>query len=164
MEMRQKHRGISQIVGSLFMLAIVVPIGAVVLSQGVNEAAEFNYSVTANSELKVEAVQESIIFEHVRFVPTTDEVIISLRNTGSIDTSINKITIVKMDTQELLLSVDDLAPYLSIKDVGDITLNANLPVADWNAMNATSPDSEYKIAVTTSRGNFFDSVARLFNT
>ena len=106
----------------------------------------------------------SIIFEHVRFVPTTDEVIISLRNTGSIDTSINKITIVKMDTQELLLSVDDLAPYLSIKDVGDITLNANLPVADWNAMNATSPDSEYKISLTTSRGNFFDSVSRLFNT
>ena len=162
--MRQKHRGISQILGSLFMLAIVVPIGAVVLSQGINEAAEFNYRLSSDSELQGETAQEDIIFEHVRFIHDSDEVVVSLRNTGTVETSINKITIVKVDTQELLLHLDDLAPFLSLEDVEDITVNANLPVGNWTLMNSNNPNSEYKISLTTSRGNFFDSIARPFNT
>jgi len=162
--MKQSHRGLSQVVGSLFMLAIVVPIGVVILSQGMGNVAEFNHALATNTGQKAEAVQEDIVFEHVRFVPNSDEVIISLRNSGMIDTAINKISIVKMDTQELLVSEDDLAPFLTLKNSGDITVNANLPLADWSAMKSTYPDSEYKISLISSRGNFFDSIARPFNT
>ena len=163
-KMNKSHRGISQIVGSLFMLAIVVPIGVVILSQGMHETAEFNYILTTQSAQKVDAVQEDIIFEHVRFVPTSKEVIISLRNIGTIDTLINKISIIKMDTQELIVSQDNLAPFLSLKDSGDISVTANFSPLDWGAMQAANPDSEYKISLITSRGNFFDTIGRPFNT
>ncbi len=160
--MHQNHRGVSAVVGSLFMLAIVVPIGVIVLTQGMNESVQFTQKITLNSERIIDAVQEDLIFEHVRFVPTTDEIIISLRNTGSVETSINKITIVKMDTQELLLLEDNLAPFLSLQDVGDISLNANLPPGRWDDPNYQ--DSQYKISIITSRGTFFDTIARPFNT
>ena len=146
------------------MLAIVVPIGVVLLSQGMGNVAEFNHALATNNVEKSEAVQEDIVFEHVHFVPNSDEVIISLRNTGLVDTAINKISIVKMDTQELLVSEDNLAPFLTLKNSGDITVNANLPLLDWNAMKTTHPDSEYKISLISNRGNFFDSIARPFNT
>ncbi|MHA1989018.1 MAG: hypothetical protein ACW98D_20550 [Promethearchaeota archaeon] len=162
--MNKSHRGISQIVGSMFMLAIVVPIGAVILSQGMHETAEFNYAITSQTIQKSDAVQEDIIFEHIRFVPNSKEVIISLRNTGSIDTFINKISIIKMDTQELVVSQDNLAPFLSLKDSGDVSVTANLPLSDWGAMKAANPASEYKISLITSRGNFFDTIGRPFNT
>ena len=146
------------------MLAIVVPIGVVILTQGMHETAEFNHAVTSHSIQKSNAVQEDIIFEHIHFVPNSKEVIISLRNTGTIDTSIDKISIIKMDTQELIVSQDNLAPFLSLKDSGDVSVTANLPLADWNAMKTSNPDSEYKISLITSRGNFFDTIGRPFNT
>lgn len=163
-EMNNSHRGISQIVGSLFMLAIVIPIGVVILSQGMHETAEFNHALTSQTIQKSDAVQEDLIFEHIRFVPNSKEVIISLRNTGTIDTYINKISIIKMDTQELIVSQDNLAPFLSLKDTGDVSVIANLPLANWNAMKTAEPDSDYKISLITSRGNFFDTIGRPFNT
>ena len=115
-------------------------------------------------DLKSDAVQEDLIFEHIRFVPNSKEVIISLRNTGTIDTYINKISIIKMDTQELIVSQDNLAPFLSLKDTGDVSVIANLPLANWSAMKTAEPDSDYKISLITSRGNFFDTIGRPFNT
>ena len=126
--------------------------------------AEFNHKVGVNGEQTIDRIQESITFEHVRFTPSSDQVILSLRNTGSIDTGINKITIVKMDTQDLILSEDNLAPFISLKDFGDVTVNANLPMGGniWN--DTAYKNSDYKISVITSRGNFFDTIARPFNT
>lgn len=163
MKMRfARRRGLSQVVGSLFMLAIVVPLGVVILSNGMGQAANFNQKLVMNSEKNIIAVQEDIVFEHIRFVPSTSEVVISVRNIGSIDTSINKISIVKMDTQELVLSESNLAPYLPLKDSGDISVNAILSSGKWDDVNYKN--SDYKISIVTSRGNFFDTVARPFNT
>ena len=146
------------------MLAVIIPIGVIILSSGMSEVAEFNHKVGVTGEQNIDRIQEDIIFEHVRFVPTTDQVILSLRNTGSIDTGINKITIVKMDTQDLILAEDNLAPFILLKDYGDVTINANLPLGGniWN--DTAYKDSDYKISVITSRGNFFDTIARPFNT
>ena len=146
------------------MLAVVIPIGVILLSSGMSEVAEFNHKVGVTGEQKIDRIQESITFEHVRFVPSTDQVVLSIRNTGSIDTGINKITIVKMDSQDLILSEDNLAPFISLKDYGDITINANLPLGGniWN--DTAYKNSDYKISVITSRGNFFDTIARPFNT
>ena len=146
------------------MLAVVIPVGVVILSTGMSEVAEFNYKVGVTGEQNIDRIQEDVTFEHVRFVPSTDQVILSLRNTGSIDTGINKITIVKMDTQDLILSEDNLAPFISLQDFGDVTINANLPLGGniWN--DTAYMNSDYKISVITSRGNFFDTVARPFNT
>lgn len=159
-----KNRGVSQLLGSLFMLAIVVPIGSVILTQGMNDAAEFNHRLSNDASLQAETSQEDVIFEHIRFVPNSTEVIISLRNTGTVDATVSKITIVKTDTQDLLYYEDNLDPFLSLEDVNDVSINADLPVSDWDAMNTSNPDSDYKISIITSRGNFFESIARPFNT
>ena len=108
------------------MLAVVIPVGLIILSSGMSEVAEFNHKVGVTGEQNIDRIQEDITFEHVRFVPSSDQVILSLRNTGSIDTGINKITIVKMDTQDLILSEDNLAPFISLQDFGDVTINAQI--------------------------------------
>ncbi len=161
------HSGISQVIGSLFMLALVIPIGAIILSSGMGEVAEFNQKVEVNGKQTIQRIQEDIIFEHVHFVPSSKEVILSIRNTGVIDTNINKITIVRMDTQDLIFSQDNLGDFLPLKDYEDISIQGNLPSVDtWNDgdINGLYRDSEYKISVITSRGNFFDTIVRPFNT
>ena len=42
----KKRRGLSQIMGSLLMLAIVVPLGSVVLFSGITEITAFNNSMS----------------------------------------------------------------------------------------------------------------------
>ena len=89
------------------MLAIVVPIGVVILSTGLYEVADFNRFLTVTRDQGIDAVREDIIFEHVRFDPNTNDLVLYLANIGSIDTTIASVTVVKIDTQELIR----LKPY-----------------------------------------------------
>jgi len=161
---RIRHRkGISQIIGSLFMLAIVVPIGVVVLSQGLLQATDFNNFLTVTREQGIEAVQEDLVFEHIRFDPTTDQLTIHLRNISGVEMDIERVSVVKMDSQDLLVMEVNQASFLSLKNTVQIDVNANLQfTGQWN--DANYEFSEYKISVTTVRGNFFDTIARPFNT
>jgi len=145
------------------MLAIVVPIGIVILSQGLNEVADFSSFLSITNDHRIDSVQEDIIFEHVRFEPTGNQVTVSIRNISTITSSIDKISIVKMDTQELLVYQDNLASSLPLKDDTDIIVNANLASSGQWA-DSMYVDSDYKISITTIRGNFFDTIARPFNT
>ena len=145
------------------MLAIVVPVGIVILSQGLYEVADFNRFLSITMEQEIDSVQEDIIFEHVRFEPTGNQVTVSIRNISTITSSIDKISIVKMDTQELLVYQDNLASFVPLKDGTDIIVNANLASSGQWA-DSMYVDSDYKISITTIRGNFFDTIARPFNT
>jgi hypothetical protein len=157
------RRGISQIIGSLFMLAIVVPIGVVVLSQGLLQATDFNSFLTVTREQGIEAVQEDLVFEHIRFDPTSDQLTIHLRNISGVELDIERVSVVKMDSQDLLVMEVNQASFLPLKDTVQIDVNANLQfTGQWN--DANYEFSEYKISVTTVRGNFFDTIARPFNT
>ncbi len=144
------------------MLAIVVPIGTVILSQGLYEITDFNKFLSTSGDQGIAAVQEDIIFEHIRFEPTGDQVTISVRNISYVETFIEKITIVRMDSQELLLYQDNFATTLPIKAGQDINVNANLPPGRWDDTDYV--DKDYKISITTLRGNFFETIARPFNT
>jgi len=145
------------------MLAIVVPIGVVVLSQGLLQATDFNNFLTVTREQGIEAVQEDLVFEHIRFDPTSDQLTIHLRNISSVEMNIERVSVVKMDTQDLLVMENNQASFLPLKDTVQIDANANLQfTGQWN--DANYEFSEYKISVTTVRGNFFDTVARPFNT
>jgi len=42
----KKRRGVSQIIGSLIVLAVVASVGSVILFQGLNQINAFNYSLT----------------------------------------------------------------------------------------------------------------------
>ena len=156
-----RRRGISQIIGSLFMLAIVVPIGVVILSTGLYEVADFNRFLTVTRDQGINAVREDIIFEHVRFEPSTNQITVSLRNISTVELIVNRITIVNMTNQDLLIYNDTLPLSQSIihlKDDTDIVVYAD-PSVSW-----TQDGFDYKISITTMRGNFFETIARPYNT
>ncbi|MEW6043643.1 MAG: hypothetical protein AB1608_05225 [Thermoproteota archaeon] len=158
----RKRPAISQIMGTLFMLAIVVPVGTVIVTKGLNEVGEIGNRLASGITYQNEGGREDIVFEHIRFNPSSDQVTISLRNVGSIDTNIAKITMVKTDTQELLISEPlsiNTQPRVGI----DIDSDANLAASGrWDDPAYVS--SEYKITILTEKGNFFSTVARPFNT
>ena len=156
-----RRRGISQIIGSLFMLAIVVPIGVVILSTGLYEVADFNRFLTVTRDQGMNAVREDIIFEHVRFEPGTNQITVSLRNISTVELIVHRITIVNKTNQDLLIYNDTLPLSQSIihlKDDTDIVVYAD-PSINW-----TKDGLDYKISITTMRGNFFETIASPYNT
>ncbi len=167
----KSRRGISQVMGALLMLAIVVPLGSVILLNGATEISAFNNSMANTVDYRNNGIQESIVFEHIRFIPTTNVIDITLLNVGSVETIIDRVTLVNMTNQDLLFSIDlsSFQPIpLSIKNSTTIKIDADLSgllprPQQWDA--GTTPTAfEYKISVITSRGNFFDTVARPYNT
>ena len=156
-----RKRGISQIIGSLFMLAIVVPIGVVIVSQGLYQVADFNQYLSSTRDHGIDATREDIIFEHVRFEPSTNQITVSLRNNSTVELIIDRITIVNMTNQDLLIYNDTLPLSQSIihlKDDTDIVVYAD-PSVSW-----TKDGLGYKISITTMRGNFFDTIVSPYNT
>lgn len=160
---RRKKRGISQIIGTMFMLALVVPVGTVIVTRGLNEVGEIGNRLSSGITYQNEGGREDIVFEHIRFNPTGDQVTISLRNVGSVDTTISKITMVKTDTQELIISDKNVGINTQPRVGTDIGSTANLLFSGrWD--DPAYVNSEYKISILTEKGNFFSTVARPFNT
>jgi hypothetical protein len=158
-----KKRGISQIMGALFMMAIVVPVGTVIVTKGLNEVGEIGNRLSSGITYQNEGGREDIVFEHIRFDPTSDDVTISIRNVGSVETNIAKLTMVKTDTQELLINNKALGVNTQPRVGTDIAVEGNLQFTGrWN--DPAYVNSEYKISILTEKGNFFTTVARPFNT
>ncbi len=163
----KKRRGLSQIMGGLLMLAIVVPLGSVVLFSGITEITAFNNSLSNTVEYQNNAIREDLVFEHIRFDPTSKTVTISTLNTGSVEIVVDRITLVNMTYQKILFKIDSVSSFdqiiLSIQNSTDIDITANFAGADWSDSN--DPTTwEYRISIITARGNFFDTVARPYNT
>lgn len=158
----RSRRAVSQIVGTLFMLAIVVPVGTVVVTKGLNQIGEINNHLASGVTFENERGQEDIVFEHVHFDPTSKQVSVSIRNVGTTDSTINKITIVKTETQELLVNDQNLSVNAQTKVGITISEIANISSTQWD--DPLYRNSEYKIAITTENGNFFEISARPFNT
>ena len=161
----KNRRAVSQIMGSLMALAIVTSIGSVLLFNGMSQINAFNYDVSFHDRTKNEAYRENLIFEHVRFEPLTKQVTLYLTNTGSTESSIGSITVVQLDTQKILVNWEDVNSTIQIKDSSDpINLTANITSSNWQNHLSLYPDAEYEISITTSKDNFFSTVARPFNT
>ncbi len=161
----KNRRGVSNIIGSLIVLAIVASVGSVILFQGLNQINAFNYDLKTFDEQHSAELREDILFEHVRFEPTNTEVILYLANIGSIDTTVATVTIVKIDTQELLVREEFLTGNTILLD-DHIELNATaiLTVGTMQWDDAYYNDTNYKISITTSKGKFFDTIAKPPNT
>ena len=164
----KNRRGISQVIGSLLLLAIVVPLGTVVLVNGTTEINAFNNEMRSSVVFNNQGIREQLVFEHVRFDPLSDTVEITVLNSGSVETFLDRVTIVNMTSQKILFSIAGVSSVdttpVQIKDSRLITVNANLESGClvWDCGLTT--DHEYKISIITARGNFFDTVARPFNT
>jgi len=168
----KKRKGISTVIGTLFMLAVVTSVGSVLFIQGITGINSFNtFLAIFSEEGESESVHESILIEHVRFVPTSKDVEIWLRNNGLERVGIDRITMVKVDSQELIIN-KDLAEDIFGEELKKITItnpDVILPgsCASWDSASCGGlvlADHEYRIFVTSARGNSFETVASLFNT
>ncbi len=168
----KKRRALSQIMGGLLMLAIVVPLGTVVLFSGITEITAFNNSMSNTVEFRNNGIQEDLVFEHIRFEPTSKIVTISALNTGSVDIVVDRITVVNMSNQKILFKIDSVGSFvpivLQVQKSTDIDIVADLDRYGsilYNWEDGENPTNwEYRISIITARGNFFDTVARPFNT
>ena len=164
----KNRRAVSQIIGSLIVLALVASVGSVILFQGLNQINAFNHDLSFHDREHSEALREDVLFEHVRFDPAGTDVILYLANIGSTDTTVATVTIVKIDTQELILREEIFTDNtILVEDHIELTLLeadlSNFNIAEqwddtyYDALN-------YKISITTSKGKFFDTIAQPPNT
>jgi len=91
----KNRRGVSQIIGSLMILALVAAVGSVILFQGLNQINAFNYQLTIHDAERNLALRENVLFEHVWFDLTGKNVTLYLANIGTTDTTIATVTMVK---------------------------------------------------------------------
>jgi len=165
---KKTRRGISQIIGSLLLLAIVVPLGSVILFNGTSQINAFNNELSNSFEYRNDGVQEDLVFEHVRFNPADKAVMISIRNIGTVETTVDRITIVNMSDTKLLFKISGLGTLstkIPLKESKLINFVAILKHPSWDFSDiGDDPDHEYKISVITERGNFFDTIVRKYNT
>lgn len=158
------RRAVSQIIGSLIVLAIVASIGSVILFQGLNQINAFNQDLSFHDREHNEALREDLIFEHVRFDPATNDLILYLANVGSIDSTVASLTVFAVDSQELVLSWEDIDKTINIEDHVVIHKNATLTKGNMTWSDDNYWDKDHKISITTSKGNFFSTLARPPNT
>ncbi|PJC51356.1 MAG: hypothetical protein CO032_00020 [Nitrosopumilales archaeon CG_4_9_14_0_2_um_filter_34_16] len=166
----KNRRAVSQIMGSIVILGIVSSVGSVILFNGMNSISAFTYDLSFHEKSKNQIHREDIVFEHVRFEPNTDNIVITLANIGTVESVITNVTILKIDTQEIIANWVDVNEIISVNDSqqiildtindSDIILNTGSQI--WN--DPYYVNSEYKISLTTSRGNFITTVASPFNT
>jgi hypothetical protein len=155
--------------GSLVILGVVSSVGSVIMFNGLGSVSAFTYDLSFHEKSKNLMHREDIIFEHVRFEPNTDNIAINLANIGTVESTISTITILKIDTQEIIANWIDVNQSIQIKDNQKITLTGSnsevllTPIdSTWN--DAKYRNSDYKISLTTTRGNFFTTIASPFNT
>jgi len=158
----KNRRAVSQIMGSVAILGIVASVGSVIFFNGMDSISAFTYDLSFHEASKNQIHREDIIFEHVRFEPNTDDIIIDLANIGTVESTIASATIVKIDDQEIIANWVDVNQLIPIKDTGQIVLDNLALGTTWNDINYL--DKEYKISLTTTRGNFFTTIASPFNT
>ena len=128
----------------------------------------FTYDLSFHEPVKMKFIEKTL-FLNIRFEPNTDNLIMNLANVGTVESSISTVTIMKVDNQEIIANWVDVNQIIQIKNTEQITIDG---VDDseivlqgtgvWN--DASYVDSDYKISLTTNRGNFFTTVASPFNT
>ena len=167
----KNRRAVSQIMGSVVILGIVTSVGSVIVFNGMGSISAFTYDLSFHEKSKNLTHREAIIFEYVRFEPNTDNIAINLANIGTVESTISTITILKIDTQEIIANWIDVNQSIQVNDNQKITLDdvddseiqlTGIVTDTWNDANYMT--SQYKISLTTSRGNFFTTVASPFNT
>ena len=155
--------------GSIVILGVVTSVGSVILFNGLENISAFTYDLSFHEKSKNQSHREDIVFEYIRFVPTTDTLEIDLLNIGTVESTISTVTILKIDNQEIIANWVEVNLSIQIKDNQKITLIGpseiellNPPGATWDHTNYLN--SEYKISLTTTKGNFFTTIASPYNT
>jgi hypothetical protein len=160
-----KKKAVSQVIGSLIMLAIVASIGSVMLIQGLTGINSFNTLLSGVVSQKKIDIGESLLIEHVRFDPTGSDMDIWVRNVGTSDATIEGIKIVRVNNQMLYSSSLNQPVYIKeLKQIHLTSVSTQLtsPAANWNSLSISDND-EFRITISTQRGNTYSTVASRYN-
>ena len=173
----KKRRAVSQVIGALLALAIVTVFGSVLVIQGVQGIENFTAFLNIFEETESKSAQEVFIVEHVKFNATAsdnahdEEIDIWIRNTGKIDIIIDRISIVKINTQELIVNKENINQDVFQKEVrqitisgSDVTLPSSGTPTTWQGVYNNDVDGVYRITVSTTRDKSVETVAGLFNS
>lgn len=164
------RKGISNVIASLFFLSIVVAFGSIVLFNGITGINAFNLSLVPYQGDTTNANLESILIEHVRFDPNSNNVNIYVRNTGKIAFTINSIKMTKIDTQELIINDGSISQQVQPGTIVSVVENNfNLQTIHSGSTSNTWSDSyysssAYNISLVTTRGNNVAINTHPFNT
>ena len=172
----KKRRAVSQVIGALMALAIVATFGTILLIQGVQGVENFTSFLNIFQETGAKSAQEVFVVEHVRFTPGTDAIEIWVRNTGKIDVVIDKVSIVKINSQELIVSTDGINKNVFQKNATRIqfysSANVTMPnvpcspptCTTWQKVYNAEGSGSYRITVSTIRDKSIETIAGLFNS
>ena len=168
-KLAKNRRAVSQVMGSVVILGIVSSVGSVILFNGMGSISAFTYDLSFHEPTKNEIHREDIIFEHIRFEPDSDNLIMDLTNIGTVESTISTVTILKVDNQEIIANWVDVNQVIQIENSEQIIIdgvdNNEIILQDTGVWNDPRyVNSDYKISLTTARGNFFTTVASPFNT
>jgi len=153
---RVKHRGVGKITGSVIMLGTVGTIAAIVLTFGLGSIYDLN-TFLIDVDATEDTLKENLIIAFVEFDVTpsnsSSDVIITVRNTGLNDITIDSISIVDIDTQTFIALQTDTAKVIPPKTKDKVTVTTTCPnfVVDDACMSAN-----YKIILSTVRGNVYE--------
>ncbi|MDH3678157.1 MAG: hypothetical protein OEQ12_07650, partial [Nitrosopumilus sp.] len=148
----KKRRGVSQIIGTLVVLALVASVGSVILFQGLNQINAFNHDLTFHDKAHNDALREDILFEHASFDPASKELTLYLANIGTIDSTVSTVKVVKIDSQELIISQDDLNETILLESHINFNTTASLIQGNQTWADDVYYGKDYKISVATSKG------------
>jgi len=165
-----KRRAVSQIIGTLMMVAIVASVGSVLMFQGIDAVQTFTTHVATIVGLRTSAASEDIIIEHVHMDANSERVDIYITNIGTSDIIIRNIKILKLDTQHLIVD-QDMSELISIQERklipnvdADLSPLSVAPTLDqWKDSNYSN-NKEYLISVSTTLGSSFQKAISPFNT
>ena len=169
-----QRRAISQVIGSLMMLAIVASVGSVLLFQGIGGVQTFTSHVATIVGFHTSSASEDILIEHVRMNPDSEAIEVYLTNIGTSDVIIRNIKIIKIDTQHLILD-KDMSEKILIQErklIPNLTADLSalfvppFPPNDlprWG-FPAYSDNKEYLISVSTTLGSSFQKGISPYNT
>lgn len=161
---RGRKRAVSQIIGSLAMMAIVAAVGSVVVFQGLSGIQGFNNLLSGLVATKKDSASENLIIEHLQFNTTggTSNICVTnncvtlwIRNIGITDVNIKTIKIMRTDTQVIILDKSNVDLPVYVKNFNKIGY-----AIDQNFNLGTT----YKVSITTEKGNWFGTMANSYNT
>ena len=154
-------KGISSIVGTLIMVAVVASIGSVIMFQGLNGINDFNFYLSFLKSSNHS--NENLVIEHVQFYPGNSTMNIWVRNTGSSQVEISKLTMTSSNGQALLLN-NNPQTTIPISYLVNLKQNQALPLVTDKWQDAGYSTDQYKISITTTAGNSFETIARPYNS
>jgi len=151
-----KHRGVSEVTGSVIMLGIVGAISALILTSGLSAVTNFQQFLI-DVDLTEEFLEERFVVEFVEFKDGTKNLDIYVRNIGLNAVTIASISIVDISAQTVIklqngtITNNIIQPRtIEVIPITSVTCSVN-----FGQSPNVCTDATYRITLVTDRGNIY---------